>query len=151
MQAPRKLINRKMKWIFKKLGYRDREYRGSDFRVRIKPIMREAVSVIYTRDGSTLELSGERIGRRWEGVQVSIPCEVQQERASEVARDLETAFQALGYGYVIGRPGEVEIVSETERQAAIAELQEMGYEIEVSADRKQVRQKRREGAPRPDM
>lgn len=124
-----------MNWLLKKLGHRDREYRGSDFRVRVEPIMREAVSVIYTRQGTTLHLSGERIGRRWEGIEVHIPHEVAVEQASQIARDLETAFQALGDGYIIARLGEVEIVPETERQAAIAELQEMGYEIEVSADR----------------
>lgn len=140
-----------MNWLLKKLRYRDREYRGSDFHVRIEPIMREAVSVIHTRHGITLNLSGQLIGRRWEGVEVHIPHEVEVEQASQVARDLETAFQALGYGYVIARLGEVEIVPETERQAAIAELHEMGYEIEVSADHKQVRQKLREGAPRPDI
>ena len=60
-------------------------------------------------------------------------------------------FKPLGYGYVIARLGEVEIVPETERQAAIAELHEMGYEIEVSADRKEDRLNLRKGVPRPDI
>jgi hypothetical protein len=43
------------------------------------------------------------------------------------------------------------VVEETERQAAIAEPQEMEYEIEVSADRRQIRQKAIAVAPRRDM
>lgn len=54
----------------------------------------------------------------------------------------------MGYGYVIARLAELEIVFEIERQNAIAELNAMGFDIEVSPDRKQIRQKRRPGAPR---
>ncbi len=51
---------------------------------------------------------------------------------------------------MIARKALVETVPESERHAAIAELREMGYEIEVSDDRKQIRQKWRAGAPRHD-
>ncbi len=62
-----------MNWLRKILGYRDSEFNGDDFSVRIKPIMREAVSVVYMRHPASFNLSGERIGRKWEGVQVRIP------------------------------------------------------------------------------
>ena len=72
-------------------------------------------------------------------------------RVSQVVIDLEVAFQALGYGYVIARLAGVEVVPETERQAAIAGLHEMGYDTEVSDNRKKVRQKRSVGVPIPNV
>jgi hypothetical protein len=56
----------------------------------------------------------------------------------------------MGYGYVIGRSAGTDVVPETERRAAIAELREMGYEIEVSSDRREIRQKRIARAPHLD-
>ena len=139
-----------MNWLLKAFGYRGREYRGSDFRVRIDPIVREAVSVIYTYQGLKLNLGGERIGKKWEGISVQIPQYIDGEKLARIVTHLETAFQSLGHGYVIARLGEVEVVDEAERQAAIAELREMGYEVEVSADRKQIRQTAIAGSPRRD-
>ena len=138
-----------MNWLLKKLGYRDRQYHGSDFSVRIEPMGREAVDVIHTRQGASLNLDGQRIGRKWEGIAVYIPREVDAERASQIAHDLEAAFQAMDYGYEIARLSEIETVPETERQAAIAELRQMGFELEVSADRKQISQKWIAGTPKP--
>jgi hypothetical protein len=139
-----------MNRLLKALGYRGREYRGGEFRVRIKPIVREVLSVTYTRHGATLALDGQRIGRKWEGIEVHIPQEIEGGKAAQIARDLEAAFQAMGYGYVIARLERVEVVNEGERQTAIAELRNMGYEVEVSTDRKQIRQKPIPGVPRND-
>lgn len=140
-----------MNWLLRKLGCRDRDYRCDDFYVRIDPIQREAVSVTHTRNAANLTLDGQRIGSRWEGIEVHIPQNVDAVEASQVASDLEIAFQALGYGYVIARLVEIEIVPDTERQAAIVEVHEMGYEAEVSSDLKHIRQKLRVGAARPDI
>ena len=81
-----------MNWLPKLLGHRDREYRGDDFSVRIQPGFRELVSVIHTRSGTTLTLDGERIGRKWEGIDVRIPEDVESERARQIGRDLETGW-----------------------------------------------------------
>jgi len=136
----------RMNWLRKLLGYRGREYRGKDFSVRIKPIFREVISVIHTRRGISLNLDAELIGKKWEGIEVIIPEQRDAVQISELVRDLETAFQAMGHGYVIARKTGVDIVPEAERQAAIAELNEMGHEIEVLPDGK-IRLTRREGAP----
>jgi hypothetical protein len=140
-----------MNWLRKVLGHRGREYRGADFSVRIEPIMREAVSVIHSYEGTTLNLDGERIGKKWEGIEVHIPQEVNGEKTAHIVSHLEAAFQALGYGYVIARLARVEVVDEAERQVAVAQLREMGYEIGVSADRRQIRQTAMPGAPRQDI
>jgi len=140
-----------MNRLLKLLGYRDRIYRGDEFSVRIKPGVRELVSVIHMRDGNSLDLQGERIGKKWEGIEVRMPQEVEPGRISQIARDLEAAFQAMGYGYLITASAGTDVVPETERKAAIAELLEMGYEIEVSTDRRQIRQKRIVGTTVPDL
>jgi hypothetical protein len=128
-----------------------KEYRGKDFSVRIQPSSREAVRVIYSREGANLKLGGELTGRNWEGISVNIPQEIAGENLAELVQHLETALQAMGRGYVIGQSGAGEAVSETERQAAIDELRKAGYEAELSDDRKQVRLKPIAGAPRQDM
>jgi len=137
-------------WLLKLLGYRDREYLGDAFSVRIEPIMREAVAVIYARRGTSLNLSGERVGRKWGGIEVYIPEDVASAQVPQIVRDLETAFVAMRYGYVIARKAGIDIVPEIEQQAAIVELRDMGYEIEILPDRK-IRQTRRAGAPRQDI
>jgi hypothetical protein len=140
-----------MNWLLKKLGYRDRKYRTRDVSVTVQPGFREIVSVIHERGGIRLHLDGERIGKKWEGISVHIPEELDPTRVTQVARDLETAFQALGYGYIIARLAGIEIVPESEQQAAITELNSMGINVEVSSDRRQIRQAWREGAPRPGI
>jgi hypothetical protein len=117
------------------------EYHGVDFSVRVRPRSREAVSVIYKHRGTQLDLGGERIGSKWEGIKVLIPSDLEVEKVTILVNHLEVAFHALGLGYVIIRLVEVEHVNEVDQQAAIAELREMGYEIELSADRKQARVK----------
>jgi hypothetical protein len=136
-----------MNWLRKLLGYHGNEYYGSDFSVRIEQGFREVVSIFYTRGGTAHKLGGERIGKKWEGISIHIPHAVEAAWASQIARDLEIAFRAMRYGYEIVRVAAVDSVPETERQAALAELREMGYEIEVSADRSQIREARLPGAP----
>jgi hypothetical protein len=136
--------------LFKALGFRDRVYRGSDFSVRVKPVFREVVSVIHTRQGTTLTLNGEMIGKKWEGIALLVPEEIDPGAVSSIVSDLELAFVAMGYGYVISRKAGTDIVPKNERQAAMAELNEMGYEIEVLPNG-QIRQSWRSGAPRRDI
>jgi hypothetical protein len=139
-----------MNWLLRLLGWRELEYRGHDFSVRIESMVREGVSVIYRRQGAALNLSAERIGRKWEGIEVHIPPEVEVGQVNQIVRDLEIAFGAMQYGYVIARKAGADIVPQAERQAAVAELNEMGYDIEILPDGK-IRQTVREGAPHQDV
>ena len=136
--------------LLNKLGYGDREYRGDDFSVRVEQGFREIVRIVHTRRGSTRVLDGERIGKRWQGIAVYLRSEVEAGDAPEIVRDLEMAFEALRYGYVISRTAGVEVVSEAEQREARAGLYEIGFEVEVSADGKQTSLKRRSGVPPPD-
>ncbi len=129
---------------------RDREYRGESFHLRIEPGVRELVSLFYTSQGTTLKLSGERGGENLEGIHIFIPPEVESNRGAEIARDIATGLGAMRYGYVIAQKTGEEIVPEAEREAALAELRAMGYDLEVSADRKRIQIRKKSGPPRAE-
>ena len=116
--------------LFKfRTGQRD-DYRGDDFSLRIEQGFREIVTVVLARNGTTRRLEGERIGKRWQGIGIVLPPEVDATDVPQVVADLETGFRALRYSYVISRIVAVETVSEAEQQAAITELNEMGFDVE---------------------
>jgi hypothetical protein len=87
--------------LLKLLGYRQRQYQGDGFSVRIKSKFREGVSLDYESDGKSYEFLGERSGKRWEGIRVAVPSAMTGDQAREIARDLEIAFKAMDYKYVI--------------------------------------------------
>src|ERR1700758_2423936 len=101
-----------MNWLLKKLGYRDRRYRGSNFCVRIERMRRDGVRVIYTCQGTSLNLDGQRIGTKWGRIEVYIPGDRDAAQAAQIARDLETAFRAMDYSYIIARSADIETVPE---------------------------------------
>ena len=132
------------------LGHHASEYRGDGFSVRIDQGFRELVTVVHTRDGTALKLGGERIGKKWQGIGIHLASGLDAAQVPQIVHDLAIAFEALRYGYIISRTARVDAVPESERQAALAEINELGFEIQVSADRKQVTQSRRPGVPPPD-
>lgn len=136
-----------MNLLFKLLGLRPNEFRDRNFRVRIESIFRENVSVVHTRDSETINFDGERYGKKWHGIRVYIPEVVERAQLLQIVQDLETALKAMRHEYVILHKAGVEIVPEKEQQAALAELNQMGFQIEVSTDRKQIRQTRKPDAP----
>jgi len=138
------------RWLFDKLGYGDREYRGADFSVRVEQGFRELVTVIHTRQGTTRRLDGERIGKGWNGIRIHLPRDVDPAEVPQLVSDLEAAFGAMRYGYVISRTVGVDPVPEAEQQAAIAELNEMGFDVERSTDPRQTVVIPRPDRPRPD-
>lgn len=121
----------KLRGFLRLLGYRDRSYRGTDFTVRIEPILREEIRVIFETHAKTWDFGGVYIGKRWQGINVVIPVEIDPLQADAIAARLTEALAAMGYGYVISRALEVETVPQSERENAISELHKMGYEIEI--------------------
>jgi len=126
------------------------EYRGADFSVRIVPGFREIGSVVITRSGTARTLDGERIGKKWEGIGIHLPNDVDLADVPDVVRDLEEGLHALGYGFVITRTGAIEGVSEREQEAALDELHRLGFEVESSPDRKQISLRPKREIPRHD-
>ncbi len=89
-----------MRSLLEMLGYRRNTYRGSDFSVRVKPRVREGVSITYQRAGAKVELLGERYGKGWNGIQTRIPYGTEGAQAAQMAADLETAFREMNYEHV---------------------------------------------------
>ena len=130
--------------------FRDPKYRGEDFTVRIESDIREICWLVIDRNGFERKLEGERIGKRWQGIGVHLPLQVDPADVPQIVRDVETALSALRIGYVITRTVGRDAVPETEQQAAVAELNEMGFDVERSPDLKQITTSWKPGARRPD-
>jgi len=139
-----------MNWISKLLGVRPNNFRNAEFSLRIESIFRENISVSYTRGSKYFNFEGERFGKKWGAIQVFISQDIDQTELQQLVRDLETALKAMRFEYVIVRRAGVEIISAEEQQAALAELQQMGYDVTVSPDRRQIRQTHRPDAPLRD-
>jgi len=140
-----------MNLLSRLFGLRPNEFQDQNFKVCIESIFRENVSVIHTRDSKTMNFDGERCGKKWNRIQVYIPEDIDRPQIQRIVCDLQTAFRAMQCEYVILRKAGIEIVPEEEQQAALAELEQMGFQVEVSPDRKQIRQTRRPDAPRHDQ
>jgi len=140
-----------------RFGRRDPEYRGENFSLRIETGFREIVFLVIKRNGVERKLEGERIGKTWQGIGLVLPGDIDAADVTQVVRDIETALSALRVGYVISRTAEVVPVPEADQQAAIAELNQMGFEVERSANPKQIGPRKwqqisttwKPGAPRP--
>lgn len=132
------------------LGGRRDDYRGDDFSLRIEQGFREIVTVVLTRNETTHKLEGERIGKRWQGIGIVLPSEIDAADVPQVVADLETAFKALRCDYVISRIVAVDTVSEAEQQAAITELNEMGFDVERQEGTREVGLRPRSGTQRRD-
>lgn len=90
-----------MSSLLKLLGYRPRKYSGDGFSVEIQSLVREGVLVIYRRPNMSLDLVGERTGRKWGRIQIEVPENDGMTRVSQIALDLEAAFKAMDYEYDI--------------------------------------------------
>lgn len=117
---------------------RRREYRGQGFTVRIDPGFRELVTVVHTRAGTTRKLDGERIGKRWNGIALHLPRDIEAEAVPALVSDIAGGLAALRCGYVITRTVVTDRVSDAEQQAAIAELKRIGFDVQRSPDLKQI-------------
>ena len=119
-------------------GRRRRDYRGADFSVRIVYGFRELLTIVLTRPEKTWSFDAESIGKGWRGIGLNLPKDLAPTEVPQVVHDLETSFAAMGWGFVITRTVAVDAVSDAEQNAALAELNAMGFEVERSADLRQV-------------
>ena len=113
--------------------------------IRIVCQARECVDLEYRDATQTLRLSGELVGPKWKQVNLTVP---EPQSDEQTLDNIALALRNRGYEFVISRFGEVQTIPQAEQNAALAELQSLGFQIEVSPDRKRVRQSRAPGAPR---
>jgi hypothetical protein len=133
----------------------ERKFVGDSFSVSVVEVFRELVRVIYIRDGNITALDGEHISgseprNLHGGIAVRIPQSVVPDKVPEMVKDLCEGLNGLEYGYFIDRLTGFETVPDSERNAAIDEMREMGYEIEMLANGT-IRQTPMPNVPRQDM
>jgi hypothetical protein len=113
--------------------------------VRIEKVFREAVYVVYREHDRDMKFSGELVGEKWEEINVEVPKGLPEEDRRRIVPNLAAGLAKLGYKYSIFRKRELQPIPEDERLSAISELGQMGIDVEISADRNQIKQ-----TPRPD-
>ena len=103
------------------------------YSLRIKPRFRELVEVFYSEDGRKYCLSGERVGREWRQINLSMPRTFPVDDLERVVGNLAAGLRKLGHEFVIYKIGDPLPVPADEQSSAVAKLQEIGYEPVVSA------------------
>jgi hypothetical protein len=116
--------------------------------IRIVRQRREGVDLEYKDGGHTIRLSGELTGPRWKQMNVRV---AEGDWSEELLDKIAAAIAQRGYEFAIYRLGETQTISEPEREAALSELQSMGYQIEVSPDRKRIKQSLAPGPRAPSL
>lgn len=106
-----------------------------DFKLTISQVGQEDAFVTYSSGGNqtAFEASlgrGSYFGHR--RISVHIPREMDLERAKTVVRDLALGLAELRYEYVIFRKREPRQVTQEERDAAVDQLRQMGFDLERS-------------------
>jgi hypothetical protein len=82
------------------------------------------------------------VGKRWNQINLVVPPNLPDGDAAHVLENLCASLTRLKYEFVVARVGQPLPVPEQERQAAAAELREMGMEPEVAADQSTVNLKK---------
>ncbi len=102
------------------------------FSVNISTLGREEAYVIYRSNDRQLEFAAQiGSGKRFftPRISVRVPKEMPDGDVREVIPNLALALAKLHYEYFVFRKDEPQTIPEAEREAAIAELREMGCEI----------------------
>ncbi|HEV2490199.1 MAG TPA: hypothetical protein VGT03_10355 [Candidatus Acidoferrales bacterium] len=119
------------------------------FSLRIQRGTRKMMSVIYESNGHSTTFEGTLTGPGWKQIELLIPADFHANHLDRVVADLAKGIGELGYEYRILRRGDAEVIPESERKSALAELRKMGWEPEVSADHSQVELKHTDGSREP--
>ena len=109
----------------------------NEFSIAISRLGPEDAIVTRKRENRKQEFAAEITGKRQ--IDVHIPSELDVAEVHSAVADLVQGFQKLGYEYLIYKKGEREPIPESEREAAISELNKMGFEVQRTEGRIEVR------------
>ena len=104
--------------------------------MQIRSVGREEAYIIYSAENKKLEFRAE-IGRK-RSIYIETPRELPNEELRNIVPSLAEGLAKLRYQYLIFRKREPQIISEDERNNAIAQLRHMGIEIEETVSHSQV-------------
>jgi len=105
--------------------------------IKFRNRRRECVEVEYRDLNTSVVLDGEFVGPKWK--QVNIVIGDKTNLGEQTLDNLAAELRHQNYDFVIYKLGEEEQIPEAERQSALRELTAMGYQVDVSADRKTIR------------
>jgi len=114
--------------------------------VRILRHRREIVDLEYRDASHRLRFIGELTGPAWKQINIRISDEKWDQQLLD---NLGAGLRQRGYEFLIYRLGNEQNISYNERSWALRELESMGYEAEVSADRRTAWQTRKAGVHPP--
>ncbi len=101
-----------------------------NFRFKINTVGREEAYLNYRDDNRSVEFSAQM--GRGRCISIKVPKEISEAEARDITANLVLGLTSLRYRYTIFRPGEPEPIPEERREAAIAELRQLGFEVEPS-------------------
>ena len=105
--------------------------------MRVIPGFREIVSIVHSRGKNDLKFDGEFVAANGRtGIDVAIPATFEPALAMQIARDLEMAFDEMGYGYVIRRDAGTDSIPQEDRQSALGKLEQLGVAAKIMPDGK---------------
>lgn len=110
----------------------------SDFAVTVSKTGHEQALISYRRKDRSLIFDAEVTGPKQ--VDIYIPEELPIDDIEHIVSNLELALQKMRYEYLIYKTGKAEAVSKEEREAAIAELRQKGFEVRATAQGMEIMQ-----------
>jgi hypothetical protein len=123
----------------------------ANYSVQIRRGFRECVTAVYRESSGEFLFEGELSGKKWETICLGAPKNLSEKDLSRVVSNLSAALSKLSYEFVIFKRVELGPVPENERQAAIADLKSMGYDLVVNDQNSSIQLRQRQPMNRPGL
>lgn len=128
---------------------RRRRFKTEDYSLELRNFSRECLEAVYEEGGAAVVFGGERVGRKWEQINLQAPAGLPEAAYGRVLPNVVAGLEALGYAGLIFRTKPGELIPQAEQEGAIARLREMGMEPTVAPDGSSLQLKRIPGWNRP--
>ena len=113
---------------------KSRKYKTPRFSLALGHFSRECLDATYQEGVRTIVFDGERVGKKWEQLNLRVPADLGEEALHRVLANLAEALEKMGHEFLVFRTGPAEPIPEDQQKAAIAGIRQMGMEPEVSAN-----------------
>jgi hypothetical protein len=113
---------------------RRRKFKTKDYALELGNFSRECLEAVYEEGGAAVVFAGERVGRKWEQINLQAPAGLPEAAYARVLPNVLAGLEALGYVGLVFRTGPGELIPQVEQEAATARLREIGMEPIVAPD-----------------